>query len=209
MENNSNNQFPKLKPKGTISIPTSKDSEVKNKIQINPTQTLKEPVQKNDFLSKLKFFEQKAQDNKKPNNKLNTSKTILENKDKIKDNKEMIEKNNKINIIKENKKEENNIEKTESKNKDEMKNELKVKLESKMKEKNKDISKNINIIKKAQTILEDNKEKEKEKILKTFEKRQTYQFSQLERPLNYSDIEKYWGYEKNLLDYKILDITSK
>ena len=53
------------------------------------------------------------------------------------------------------------------------------------------------------------KQKKKEKIIKTFLKKKTYDFCKLQGPSNYGEIEKYWNYEKNILDYNILDFTSK
>ena len=79
--------------------------------------------------------------------------------------------------------------------------------------------KNLNKLMRAQTTvskndeeeedIKDNSDKEKEKILKEFLERKTYDFSQLERPSNYGEINKYWNYESNILDYRILDFTSK
>jgi hypothetical protein len=40
-------------------------------------------------------------------------------------------------------------------------------------------------------------------------KRQTYDFSQLERPSTYWELDKYWSIDKNIFDYRILDFSSK
>ena len=42
-----------------------------------------------------------------------------------------------------------------------------------------------------------------------FLKRKTFDFSHLQRPSNYVDIERLWNYEQNILDYRILELTSK
>jgi hypothetical protein len=58
----------------------------------------------------------------------------------------------------------------------------------------------------------DDKEKPpQKKSMKSFGfiKKKTYDFSQLQRPTNYVDIERLWNYEKNILDYRILELTSK
>ena len=47
------------------------------------------------------------------------------------------------------------------------------------------------------------------KYNKTFVKKNTTYFSQLERPSNYGEIDKYWNFEKNIIDFKILEFTSK
>ena len=52
-------------------------------------------------------------------------------------------------------------------------------------------------------------EKKKEKIFKQFMKKKTYDFSQLQRPSNYAEINKYLDYIKNILDIKIVDFSSK
>ena len=63
---------------------------------------------------------------------------------------------------------------------------------------------------KTSTMLEQEEEEEKkEKIYKGFLKKKTYEFSQLQRPSSYQELQKYWDYEKNIFDCKILDFSSK
>ena len=62
--------------------------------------------------------------------------------------------------------------------------------------------------KNSTTVFED-EQKKKEKIFKKFMRRKTYDFSQLQKPSNYAEINKYWDYEKNILDIKVLDFSSK
>jgi hypothetical protein len=67
---------------------------------------------------------------------------------------------------------------------------------------------NKNNLKEASTSIFD-EEKKKEKIFKQFIKKKTYDFSQLQRPSNYGEINKYLDYIKNILDIKIVDFSSK
>ena len=63
---------------------------------------------------------------------------------------------------------------------------------------------------KTSTMLEQEVEEEKkEKIYKGYLKKKTYEFSQLQRPSSYQELQKYWDYEKNIFDCKILDFSSK
>ena len=67
---------------------------------------------------------------------------------------------------------------------------------------------NKNNLKETSTSVFD-EEKKKEKIFKQFMKKKTYDFSQLQRPSNYGEINKYLDYSKNILDIKIVDFSSK
>ena len=195
-----NTPFPKLKPTGTIitkNIP--KDNETNNTSELKPSNTQVEGDKKNDFKSRIKFFEQKSKDNSK---QLDIRKTLPLKQvkkdillEKNKENKEIIKKE-------EGKSDNNNIQ-----------NEAKT--EKPTINLGDAIPKKLIATKTMAPInaIEDEKEKEKEieeekeKVYKAFLKRRTYDFGQLQRPSNYGDIEKYWNYVKNIIDYKILDFT--
>lgn len=196
-----NTPFPKLKPTGTIVTKnTPKDNEIDDSSKLMPSNTQVESNNKNDFKSKIKFFEQKSQNIAKQLDIRKTmplkpvKKDILQEKNK--DNKEK----------KEEDKHDNNNKQNETKTKtDKPALSLGGVIPQKL------------IATKTMAVPIDKKEDEKlkaieeevdeEKVNKAFLKRRTYDFGQLQRPSNYSDIEKYWDYEKNIIDCKILDFT--
>ena len=193
-----NTPFPKLKPTGTIvtkNIP--KENETNDSSQIKPSNTQVEGDKKNDFKSRIKFFEQKSQHNTK---QLDIRKTLpLKHV-----NKDILLEENQENKEKKEDKPHNNNTQNETKE-----NNPELNLDG-------GITKKLNATKTMAVPIdkkEDEKEKEieeekdEEKVYKAFLKRRTYDFGQLQRPSNYGDIEKYWNFEKNILDYKILDFT--
>ena len=200
-----NTPFPKLKPTGTIgtkNIP--KDNEDNNSSEIKLSNTQVEGDKKNDFKSRIKFFEQKSQNNAK---KLDIRKTLP-----LKEVKKDI-------LKEENKEKKEEVKKEENKsdnNNVQIQNEIKT--DKKPSNIGDVIPKKLNATKtmalpidkkeeEKEKEIEEEKEKEEEKVYKAFLKKRTYDFGQLQRPSNYGDIEKYWNYEKNILDYKILDFT--
>ena len=71
------------------------------------------------------------------------------------------------------------------------------------------INKKFILTKRATMLDKETEEEKKEKIYKGFLKKKTYEFSQLQRPSSYQELQKYWDYEKNIFDCKILDFSSK
>ena len=194
-----NTPFPKLKPTGTkVTKNTPKDNEIDDSSQLMPSNTQVESNKNNDFKSRIKFFEQKSQNIAK---QLDIRKTMPLKPVK----KDILQEKNKDN--KEKKKEDkpdNNNKQNETKT-----NKPALNLGGVIPQKlNATKTMAVPLDKKEDAKLKAiEEENDEEKVNKAFLKRRTYDFGQLQRPSNYSDIEKYWNFEKNIIDYKILDFT--
>ena len=226
---NNSNPFPKLKPKGSIILHQIPQKQEKNELSKSP----KRSNIATDFLSKIKFFQPKTQgsdQNQKNQVTLKHSRTmqpsdklILTKKDKTetsKENKDILKKNksSEIKIKKEDKKE-------NEKGEDNLDDIMNIDAEKAKFEK-----------RQASCTINDNS---KDNDSKRFSTKKTIEYAnklfhsftgyindnvinkinlnslykdleiKFEKPSNFGEIEEQWNYEKNLLDYDILDFTSK
>ena len=218
---NNSNPFPKLKPKGSIILHQIPQKQEKNELSKSP----KRSNIATDFLSKIKFFQPKTQgsdQNQKNQVTLKHSRTmqpsdklILTKKGKTetsKENKDILKKNKsseiKINAekakfekrqasctINDNSKD-NDSKRFSTKKTIEYANKLFHSFTGYINDNviNKINLNNLNFYK--------NKENDSDSLYKDLE-------IKFEKPSNFGEIEEQWNYEKNLLDYDILDFTSK
>ena len=234
--NSNNNPFPKLKPKGSILVnQIPQKNENNNNISQNNTSNSNVSKKENTFLTRLKIFDQKANNNNSDNDNVKIirhSKTFkysfFDNirDQENKDNKS--NKNNKNNIVNKDNKDNNfdNIYEIKDNNKDEKDHkDLKKKFHFNLEEKDniKDPKRFsvINPFKSARKIfsslsgyLNDNIIN---KININFNNKEKYNNKDVDeqfvihfdKPANFGEIEKHWNIGKILLDNNILDFTSK
>ena len=220
-QNNSSSQsnsspFPKLKPKGSIILHQIPKINESNESNNNKSNISNENTENTSFLSKLKLFDPnlKINDN---NNSIRHSKTykpndIIFQENEEKEKKDKINEKNEINEIKTNN-EKIKVTKAQTVNEDNM---------NKNDERKKDIADALRLSAKLHFnnakkmfnsfsgYLKDNYLSKINLNLMNFNliKKEDKTFN-LTKPPNFEEIENHWNYAKLLLDYNILDFTSK